>query len=87
MINGTHDTPRVNITWNSTISADTISYDNGTYMSVLLFNPLQESHRDHYQCSAAVADIVDEESFYLNVQGYMIFEYCKNIIPRDFWGL
>ena len=69
MISGTHNTLRVNITWNSTISADTISYDNGTYISVLQFDPLQESHHDHYQCSVSVADIVDEESFYLNVQG------------------
>ena len=69
VINGTHDIPRVNITWNSTISSDTISYDNGTYISVLQFDPLQESHHDHYQCSVAVADIVREMSFYLNVQG------------------
>ena len=69
VINGTHDTPRVNITWNSTISADTISYDNGTYISVLQFDPLQEFHRDHYQCSVAVADIVEDKQFYLNVQG------------------
>ena len=69
VINGTHDTPRINITWNSTISAETISYDNGTYISVLQFDPLQESHHDHYQCSVAVADITRETSFYLNVQG------------------
>ena len=69
VISGTHDEPRVNITWNSTISSDTISYDNGTYISVLQFDPLQEAHHDHYQCSVAVADIVDEESFYLSVQG------------------
>ena len=58
-----------NISWNSTIPAELISHDNGTYMSILQFDPLQESHHDHYQCSVAVADIVDEESFYLNVQG------------------
>ena len=86
VINGTHDTPRVNITWNSTISADTISYDNETYMSVLQFDPLQESDRDHYQCSVAVSDIVDEESFYLNVQGNF-FEYCKKLFQGLNWGL
>ena len=69
VINGTYDVPRVNITWNSTISSDTISYDNETYMSVLQFDPLKESHRDHYQCLVAVADIAKEESFYLNVHG------------------
>ena len=69
VINGTHDTPRVNITWNSTISADIISYDNETYMSVLQFDPLQESHHDHYQCSVAVADIVEDKQFYFSVQG------------------
>ena len=58
-----------NISWNSTIPAELISHDDGTYMSVLQFDPLQESHRDYYQCSVAVADIVEEESFYLNVQG------------------
>ena len=69
VINGTHDTPRVNITWNSTIPAEIISYDNGTYISILQFDPLQESHRDHYQCLVAVADIVEDNQFYLNVQG------------------
>ena len=77
MINGTHDTPRVNITWNSTlIPADTISYDNGTYISILQFDPLQESHHDHYQCSVAVADIVEDEEFYLNVQGKILSSLC-----------
>ena len=78
MINGTYDTPRVNITWNSTlIPAETISYDNGTYISILQFDPLQESHRDHYQCSVAVADIIKEKSFYLNVQGNSFEQFLK----------
>ena len=67
VINGSFDVP--NIVWNSTVYAETISYDNGTYISILQFDPLQESHRDHYQCSVAVADIVKEMSFYFNVQG------------------
>ena len=67
VINGSSAVP--NISWNSTISAETISYDNGTYISILQFDPLQESHRDHYRCSVAVADIVEDEHFYLNVQG------------------
>ena len=56
------------ISWNSTISAEEIS-DNGTYISVLQFDPLQESHRDHYQCLVMIADIVEEELFNLTVQG------------------
>ncbi len=76
MINGTYDVPKFNTTWNSTISAETISYGNGTYISILQFDPLQESHRDHYQCSVAVADIVKEKIFNLNVEGNF-FEYSK----------
>ena len=67
MINGSPDVP--NISWNSTIPAELTAYDNGTYISVLQFDPLQESHRDHYQCSVAVADIVEDKQFYLIVQG------------------
>ena len=58
-----------NISWNSTISAEPTSYDNGTYISVLQFDPLQQSHHDHYQCLVTVADITKEELFNLNVQG------------------
>ena len=67
VINGSPDVP--NISWNTSIPAKLTTYDNGTYISVLQFDPLQESHRDHYQCSVAVADIVEIEQFYLNVQG------------------
>jgi hypothetical protein len=78
VINGSPDEP--NISWNSTISAEeTISSGNGTYISVLQFNPLQESHRDYYQCSVAVADIVEKETFYLNVQGNIISLYTLKI--------
>ena len=67
MINGSSDVP--NISWNSTISAETVYYDNGTYLSILQFDPLQESHHDHYQCLVTIADIAKEELFNLNVQG------------------
>jgi hypothetical protein len=78
VINGSPDVPI--ISWNSTISAEeTISSGNGTYMSILQFDPLQKSHRDHYQCSVAVADVVEEKIFNLSVQGNF-FEYFKSII-------
>ena len=68
MINGSSDVP--SISWNSTVSAETIFHNNaGTYLSVLQFDPLQESHRDLYQCLVKVADITEEELFYLTVQG------------------
>ena len=67
MINGSFDVPITE--WNSTFPAKIISYNNGTYISVLQFDPLQESHRDHYKCSVAVTDIVKEKSVYLNVHG------------------
>ena len=58
------------ISWNSTISVEeTIPYDNGTYISVLQFDPLQESHHDHYQCLVTIADVTETELFSLNVQG------------------
>jgi hypothetical protein len=78
VISGTYDVPKFNITWNSTVSAETISHDNGTYISILQFDPLQESHRDHYQCSVVVADIVEEKIFNLNVQGNFS-EYSKTM--------
>ena len=73
VIDGSPEVP--NISWNSasTISAEEaleLSYDNGTYISVLQFDPLQESHGDHYQCLVMIADIVEEELFNLTVQGY-----------------
>ena len=67
MINGSLDEP--SISWNSTVSTKNISRDNGTYLSVLQFDPLQESHHNHYQCLVSVADITEEELFYLTVQG------------------
>ena len=67
VVNGSSDMPT--FSWNSSISAETTSYDNRTYISVLQFDPLQESHRDHYQCLVTIADIVEEELFNLTVQG------------------
>lgn len=68
MINGSSDIP--NISWNVTVPvSETIHYDNGTYISILQLDPLQESHRDHYQCLVTVADIAKEELFNLSVQG------------------
>ena len=67
MIDGSSDVP--NISWNGTVSTETVPYDNGTYISVLQFDPLQESNHDLYQCLVTVADVVYEEFFDLTVQG------------------
>ena len=66
VINGSPDVP--SISWNSTISAEE-TFDNGTYISILQFDPLQESHRDHYQCLVIIADIAEKELFNLTMQG------------------
>ena len=79
MVNGSSEVP--DISWNSTISAETTSYHNGTYSSVLQFDPLRESHRDHYRCSVPIADIVREEIFSLTVQGtYFLMLMCAIIV-------
>ena len=72
MINGSSDIP--NISWNSTVSTDTISHNNNnrTYLGILQFDPLQESHHDHYQCLVMIADITKEKMFNLTVQGNSI---------------
>ena len=71
VIIGSSDVP--NISWNSTVSTDTISYNyNRTYLGIVQFDPLQESHHDHYQCLVTIADITEKEMFNLTVQGNSI---------------
>ena len=66
MINGSSDIPI--ISWNSTESDETISYDNGTYSKLLQFDPLQVFHDNIYLCQVKVVDIVNEQMFNLTVQ-------------------
>ena len=66
VINGSSDTPT--ISWNTTESDETVSYDNGTYSKLLQFDPLQVSHDNTYKCQVEVADIIDEQLFDLTVQ-------------------
>ena len=80
MINGSSDKP--SISWNGTVSSN-ISHDNGIYLSVLQFDPLQESHRGHYQCSVRVADVAEEVlQFNLTVLGNSTHQnaQCDNSI-------
>ena len=66
-INGSSDIP--NISWNNSVSDESIFKDNGTYSSVLYFHPLFFSDQGVYKCWTKVADITDIQTYYLTVKG------------------
>ena len=68
MVNGSSDVP--SISWNSSsMSDEIISNGNGTYLSVLHFDPLSFSDQGTYTCQVKIADITDIRTYHLSVNG------------------
>ena len=72
VISGSPDIPI--ISWNSTETDETVSYDNGTYSKLLRFDPLKVTHDNVYMCQVKVADIIEEQLFNLTVQSKYTFQ-------------
>ena len=70
VINGSSDAPT--ISWNRTRSEEMnqiiMSYDNGTHLNVLQFNPLQVSDQNTYSCEVRVVGITLEDVFSVTVK-------------------